>query len=240
MSARNAFAARLAATALALALLSPRAANATEDAGTRSVFAAGAGARALALGGAFAAIADDASASLWNPGGLGGIPQGQVQFSQSEMEFGFHETFAGVVLPDWRFGAAALTLRHFGTDGIEARDGRNTVVGTDLADRESEIGLGIGGTLGSAWSIGAAAKLRRQELAGRSGTGVGLDLGVRVAPAVALHVDRPWAQQLQVGLAVRNALEPAIRLDQESVQDPSELLWAWPSRGRRWGSVRCS
>ena len=37
--------------------------------GTRSVFAVGAGNRALAMGGAYAAIADDASAVIWNPAG---------------------------------------------------------------------------------------------------------------------------------------------------------------------------
>ena len=42
-----------------------------DDGGGRSVFATGAGNRALALGGAYAGIADDASATIWNPAGLG-------------------------------------------------------------------------------------------------------------------------------------------------------------------------
>lgn len=198
-------------------------AEASDDAGTRSVFSLGAGNRALAMGGAYTAIANDASTLLWNPGGLGRVSQGEFQVSQAELEFGFHETFAGLVLPDWRFGTMALTLRFFGTDGIEARDDRNVLLGSDLTSTESEIALGFGRNFGPAWSVGVAAKYRRQELAGQSGSGLGADLGARVLPAVALGIDRPWAQQLHMGLSYSNALEPAIRLDQESVADPSAM-----------------
>src|SRR5436309_11514578 len=48
----------------------PLAASAAEDAGTRSVFAQGAGNRAVGMGGAFVGVADDASATMWNPAGL--------------------------------------------------------------------------------------------------------------------------------------------------------------------------
>ena len=45
----------------------------------------GIGARALALGGAYSAIADDASALYWNPGGLSRIPTFRIR---PNLEFG--------------------------------------------------------------------------------------------------------------------------------------------------------
>jgi tetratricopeptide (TPR) repeat protein len=206
---------------LALALTA-RAALAADDGGTRSVFDVGAGNRALALGGAFTAIADDASGSLWNPAGLAWVERGETQLAQSEFQSDFHETFAGVVLPDWRWGAVALTVRQFGASGIEQRDDRNTLISSDLPNGESEIGLAYARAIG-AWGLGGALKLRRQDVAGRSGGGVGADLGVHVRPGVALGLDAPWASAARVGVALANVIEPTIRLDQESVPDPASL-----------------
>jgi long-subunit fatty acid transport protein len=47
----------------------------------------GAGARALGMGGAFAAVADDASAVYWNPAGLSGLEKRQLMLMHSE-QFG--------------------------------------------------------------------------------------------------------------------------------------------------------
>ena len=211
----------LRAVLLASLALGATSARAGDDAGTRSVFSTGAGMRALALGGAFSALADDASASLWNPAGLGRVEQGQLQFAQAQYALEFQETFAAAVYPDWRWGAMALTMRHFGTGGIEQRDERNTLMADDLSSNESEIGLAYGRAFGPAWSAGMAAKLRSQELAGHSGTGMGADLGLHFRPGVALGAESGWSRGIQLGLALRNVIEPSIRLDQESVADPS-------------------
>ena len=68
-----------------LAVLAPEAVHATGDGGTRSVFATGAGNRALALGSAYAALAEDASAPLWNPAGLRFMPRLQIMASRASL-----------------------------------------------------------------------------------------------------------------------------------------------------------
>ena len=45
----------------------------------------GVGARALGMGGAFVAIADDGSASYWNPAGLGNLARHQIHFSHVQL-----------------------------------------------------------------------------------------------------------------------------------------------------------
>src|SRR6185436_7656628 len=59
---------------LGVTLSTASAASASDEAaGTRSPFASGAGIRARALGGAFAAIGGDAAALSWNPAGLADV-----------------------------------------------------------------------------------------------------------------------------------------------------------------------
>jgi tetratricopeptide (TPR) repeat protein len=221
---------------LCAGLLPPAAAmpaRADGDAGTQSVFAYGAGNRALAMGGAFVAAADDASATLWNPAGLGLAQRSQLEVVQSgDLGLGFSEVYGSAVVPSWRWGAAGLVVRHFGVGGIEQRDERNVLLADDLSDSETELALGYGRALGGSWSVGGAGKLRQHRLAGWSGSGLGLDVGVHVRPLRALGTNAPWAEQWTLGLAVHNAVEPSIRLDRESVPDPMSvragLAWHGP------------
>jgi tetratricopeptide (TPR) repeat protein len=195
-----------------------------DDGGGRSILSYGAGNRPLALGGAYVAIADDASAALWNPGGLGFIARKQFQATHTNLiGFGFSEQYASFVWPSWRWGVASLTYRRFGVDGIEQRDDRNVLLNDDLNDSETELDLAYGRALGAGWSVGGVLKMRRQYLAGFSDTGFGLDLGLLVRPLVTAGSNVPWAKNLAFGIAVRNLIEPVIRLDQENVPDPTGL-----------------
>jgi tetratricopeptide (TPR) repeat protein len=206
------------------AMLLPAAALADEDGGGRSVFAVGAGNRALAMGGAYVSISDEASAPAWNPGGLGFVQRMELQGSHASLGLiDLDEEFASFVLPSWRWGAGALTLRRFAVEGIEPRDDRNAVLGPDITDQESELSLAYGHAIGDAWSVGGTLKLRRHALAGFSASAVGLDLGVIARPGLALGKEGEWASRLQAGLAVRNAVEPKIRLDREEVSDPATV-----------------
>jgi len=217
MSAR----ARLAAT-VALACL-PGLAAADEDGGTRSVFATGAGGRAQAMGGAFVAVADDASAAFWNPGGLGLLPRLQLEASQATRERSdFRESAVVVAAPSWRWGVGAITLRHFGAGGIEHRDERNTLLG-ELSDSESEIGVSYARHVGETWAVGGTLKLQRQSLGGLAATGFGADLGVIVRGDVLPGPQAPWLSRLSLGLSARNAIEPSLRLERDAVADPTTM-----------------
>ncbi len=207
---------------LMLVSLSNTSAWAQDDGGARSILADGAGNRALGMGGAYVAIADDASAAVWNPAGLGFVQRREFQATHTDlMGLGFNEQYASFVLPSWRWGAASLTFRRFGVDGIEGRDDRNILTDADLSDSETELSLGYGRGFGEAWSLGAALKLRSQNLAGFSDSGLGVDLGATVRPLVVLGSSSQRAQDLTLGIALRNAVEPSLRLNEEPVKDPA-------------------
>jgi len=219
-TSRRASAIAALSTLFALGDFSP--AQAADDAGTRSVFANGAGNRALGMGGAFVGVADDASAMVWNAGGLGCLERLELQATHAAYgDFGSREDYVSFVLPDWRWGTAGLSIRSYGIDGVEGRDEGNALLGEDLSDSELEIALGFGRSVSASLSVGGAVKLQRQSLAGFTGSGLGADLGVLGRAPAFLRSRAAWTDRLSWGLSVRNAIQPAIRLDRESVRDPS-------------------
>ncbi len=156
--------------------------QAVDDGGGRSVFARGAGERALAIGGAYGAVADDAAAMIWNPAGLARLDRKNLYASNSTLiGMGFNEQLGLFALPSWKIGTLGFGFRRFGVDGIQGIDGRGTLYDDNLKDNEIEILLGYGRKLG-AWDVGAVFKYQQQNLAGYSDGAPGLDLGVMVKP----------------------------------------------------------
>ncbi len=226
----------LAPLALSAALAFP--ALAAEDGGTRSPFASGAGCRALALGGAYVAIAEDAAALTWNPAGLAQASRAGFEAAHSgQGDLGSREDYLACVLPSWRWGVLGFGLRSFGVGGIEPRDDRNVVVGDEFSHTETEIAIGYARALNEAWSLGGSAKLRRQSLDDLQATALAADLGLLVSLGPALGVRSSWLEGASFGLAVGNAIEPSLRLDRESVRDPrvwrSGLAWRRSVLGER-------
>ena len=216
----------------ALTVLAAPPARGEDDGGTQSIFASGTGVRAIALGGAYTALASDASAMAWNPGGLGLVPRRELQAGRFQYGYDVHEEYLAIALPSWRWGGFGLSYRSFGVDGIEQRDDRNTLLASDLTSSESEIAVGFGRALGAAWSVGGTAKIQSQSVAGSSGSGLGLDAGVTVQPLLVAGSSVSWADRVSFGLAVRNLIEPSIRLDEASVPDPSVVRTGLAYRSR--------
>ena len=222
----------LAIAATLMLLVAPLPARGADDGGTQSIFANGTGVRAIALGGAYAALASDANAMAWNPSGLGLVPRRELSAGRFQYGYEVHEEYLALALPSWRWGGFGVSYRSFGVGGIEERDDRNTLLSSDLTSSESEIAVGFGRAIGGAWSVGGAAKIQSQNVAGASGSGLGVDAGVTVQPLLAAGIGVPWAERLSLGLAVRNLIEPSVRLDEASVPDPSVIRTGVAYRSR--------
>ncbi len=208
-------------------LLGCQVALAMDDGGGRSVFARGAGERALALGGAYGAVAGGPEGMIWNPAALARLERKNLFASHSNLiGMGFQEQTGIFALPSWQFGTIGIGLRRFGVDGIEGRDGRGTIFDDNLQDAETEILLGYGRKLAGIWDFGAVFKYQQQELAGYSAGSPGLDIGLMVKPLQAAGRHSSWADDLSLGFAIRNLIEPNLRLDEEGVKDPTGLRFA--------------
>jgi tetratricopeptide (TPR) repeat protein len=193
------------------------------DDGLRSIFAHGAGNRALAMGGAYAAVNQGPGAMIWNPAGLAWQQRYQAASTQTSLiGMGFMERYLAVVAPSWRYGNAGLALRTFGVDGIQERDDRNILLNDNLQDSETELLVGYARDLMPALAVGAGFKYRNHSLAGYSGSGVGVDLGVLFKPLLLVE-DMGDVWDLNVGASLRNLVEPSIQLDEDIVPDPRSL-----------------
>ena len=166
--------------------------------------ALGGGARAMGMGGAFSAIANDASTVFWNPAGISGFDQRQILLMHSE-RFGqlLNYNFATYVMPtqllkadqDASFG---FGLIHLGADdipvtnnlvyeerngipGFQPNDGDVLDYDTDLIPYESHNDVALFGSFAfksEYGRIGGSLKLIYSDaIAGYSSTGIGIDLG---------------------------------------------------------------
>jgi hypothetical protein len=192
-------------------------ANATKYAG--AFMANGGGARALAMGGAFTAVADDPSATFWNVAGIADIDSREFLVMHSE-RFGdlIDRDFASFVAPvDWSLlgGSGAgvgITLIRLGvddiafTDHIKLDDLNGDGIGDPISvldhldeviyksDQEYALMLSYGENLGQ-WRAGASLKFIHQSVGNYSSFGLGADVGLL----------RPkWWRNLDVGVKLQD------------------------------------
>ena len=162
--------------------------------------AIGVGGRALGLGGAYAALANDVTAGYWNPAGLSALMYPQVSLMHDEQ-------FGGLV--NYDYGAAAipvgpqstigLSLIRLGVDNIpDTRNARVDANGNPLPPGELQpedridpsrvtyfnsadwaLFFSYSKKISEQFSYGANLKLIRRENAEATATGIGFDVGAR-------------------------------------------------------------
>ena len=171
---------------LALALLLTGAAHAASRyAG--EFLGLGAGARAAALGSAYMALADDATAGYWNAASLSALSSRQVHLTHAEHFSGLiQRDFVAIAQPGRLLHGMALSLVRMGIDGIHftelpdsqqppSTDNRPLIASTE---QSADYALYLSGSrrLGSRLSLGLSAKAIYRHVASISAYGFGLDL----------------------------------------------------------------
>lgn len=157
----------------------------------------GAGARASGLGSAYTALADDANAAYYNPGGLA-LARREVSLMHAAWALDGGYDFAAAALPAGPFTAAVSFTRldHGELDGRGAdRSGSGGFSASDKA-----VGLALARSLG-AFSLGAGVKYISSYIAGYSASAVAFDLGA---------VTRLRSAPVTLGVAARN-LGPGLK-----------------------------
>jgi len=169
--------------------------------------AIGGGARPLGMGGAFAAVASDASSVYWNPAGISGIGKRQALAMHSERFGGLVKfNFGSYAQPSQLLGAEreaawGLGLIHLGVEDLIVTshldlidsdgDGNldlvdrsgNILTDADIAalPRESDNSFALLGSFATrtGWGrVGGSLKLIYSDaIAGESSVGIGIDLG---------------------------------------------------------------
>ncbi len=188
-----------------------RAVNAQSgDGGTASLFVeGGVGARALSLGSAFVALADDPTAVYWNPAGLDYMQRKSASFYYTGIQYGINYSFFGAAYPTLSFGTFGFGWSRVGTDNVEEYSGQ-AVLGSSGSYSENEFYFSYAKQIRESLSLGGSMKIQRQSYTfGNLGdSGIGIDFGVIYRPAF----DSSLLRNVGFGLNIQNLISSRKRL----------------------------
>jgi hypothetical protein len=142
--------------------------------------------RGAAMGEAFVAIADDASATFWNPSGLGTITQREITFQHNEWIADVRHEYLSVVLPLSNFGTMgiSLTALTMGKMEILTVDDPNTSIredtGTGQYFNASDFALAFsfGRMFTDRLAAGLSVKAVQEMIWDMSASGIAADFGI--------------------------------------------------------------
>ncbi len=158
----------------------------------------GLGPRAVAMGGSFTGLADDASAVYWNPSGLGQLEQQEASFSHTQWVDAIGYEYALYAYPTESRGTVAGSYSSLNKGGIPSYDETGTPLGS-VGVSASVASLAWGGKfLEDKLSLGFSGKWISETLASYSANSYAVDLG-----ALGTLYEDPF-RKVTAGLAVRN------------------------------------
>lgn len=164
----------------------------------------GVGARAVSMGGAYTAVASDASALYWNPAGISQCRHPEVTFTHLNWLLDIYHDYAGAVLPmnqhTFGIGVTYLGMPDQKVRTIEDPEGNGDFYhASDMA-----LAVTYAFRFTDRFAMGISAKYIRQQIYNCSGSAGAIDLGAFYTPSMI-----PW---LKLGMQIAN-FGTDIRLD---------------------------
>ena len=154
------------------------------------------GPRGTAMGGAYVAAADDATAMYWNPSGITGVDNFQAVFSNTRWFADISFNYAGAVIALENFGSLGINATFLTMDEME----RTTTLEPDgtgeMFDAGSyAVGICFARNLTDHFSIGFNAKYINESIFHSTANGFALDVGTMF--------DTQW-EGLKLGMSISN------------------------------------
>ncbi len=172
----------------------------------------GVGARAMAMGQAYTALAEDGTALYWNPAGLANRDPYQVYFMHSSLFMSTSFDYMAATAPTRRYGNFGLGLVALTSGDFDQRSELNEELGsfglTDMA-----FLLSWSKQVFSDIAIGVNYKLVSEKMLDYSGIGHGIDFGAR----------KQLSNWLTAGFSVINLINPRVTLANSASIYPRQL-----------------
>ncbi|MBI5239113.1 MAG: PorV/PorQ family protein [Elusimicrobia bacterium] len=159
-----------------LALLTPAAVRGGE---TAAFLKLGVGARAVGMGGAYTALANDVNALGWNPAGLSSLNKRELGAMHAELAAQTRYDFIGYAQPV-KYGTLGVGAVYLSHGGLEGRSETGAPTGTYGASDQA-VSLGLASRLDAGLRLGANVKYIRSSIANVSAQSFALDLGGQYA-----------------------------------------------------------
>jgi hypothetical protein len=146
-------------------------------------------ARTLGLGGAFVAVADEATAVAWNPAGLALLVPNELRFETARL---FEDTSINAfnfAVPGNRLPSFGLSVLSLSSGDFQRTNELNDPLGS-FKQTETAYIFSMAKNINTRFALGTNVKLVRQSVEEFSGTGFGFDLGAiyAVTPSVKVGV----------------------------------------------------
>ncbi len=173
-------------------------AGAVSNVGTRAAqfLKIGVGMRATAMGDAFVAVANDASALYWNPAGLSRVSRRQVIFNQANWIAGIRFGYVGMVWPLPNRGTIGGAMTYLGSGEMKVRT-EDAPEGTGETFEVNDLALtfAYGLPFTDRFSFGFAFKYISEQIWHMSASAYAIDLGI--------HFDTDF-HGIQLGMNLSN------------------------------------
>jgi opacity protein-like surface antigen len=134
----------------------------------------------MSLGGAYASIANDATALYWNPAGIAWIEGIQVELMHSEWIADTKYDFAGLVVPLPSINSSigfSIIMLDYGSDLVRTVE-RPEGTGEMFEARDVAVSISFAIPLTNQFSFGISGKYVTQQIWNEEGSAMALDLGV--------------------------------------------------------------
>jgi opacity protein-like surface antigen len=136
------------------------------------------GVRGTAMGSAFVAIADDATAMFWNPSGIARISKISLFVDHAPWLPGLTFNYFGVVLPLQSAGTIGINVTALSTDDMEITTIDQPMgTGETFASTSVAVGVAYARNLTDRFSIGANFKFIRESILNSGASGFAFDIG---------------------------------------------------------------
>ena len=159
----------------------------------------GTSARAIALGGAYVAAANDITAINYNPAGLAQLRSNEIMGQHTEWIGGISHDFLAAAMPT-EMGTVGVSVIYLSEGNIEGRDeNRNKIASFSAYDVATTISYSR--TVNREFKAGGSVKLIDQKIADESAMGVAMDFGLLYEPN---NLFSYLPSGLTFGMAVQN------------------------------------
>lgn len=136
------------------------------------------GARAVAMGGSFVAMADDITAIYWNPAGLARLQKGELAVIHTEWFVDTNFDWGAVSMPLGSFGTVGFNITSLTHADMQIRTiAEPEGTGEFFGARDLSLGLTYAINLTDRFSIGFNGKFVRSEIFNESANAFAIDVG---------------------------------------------------------------